>query len=198
LSTLPRLMLAAHSGRLPLAAVHAELDAQWAAFVEASGKAPDFLDGHQHVHHLPGVRDWVLRQAQVHRLPVRSTAALPGPGPATKRWLIEHSGGRALGRGLRERGLLHNPVLLGAYDFQDTDYRSLMRGWLAQVPAAGALLFCHPGLDPTRAPSQEPPDAIAAARQREQAYLASDAFAMDLADAGVALATRWPGAAGAG
>ena len=36
LPTLPRLLLAAHTGRLPHAAVHAELDAQWQAFVEAT------------------------------------------------------------------------------------------------------------------------------------------------------------------
>ena len=188
LPPLPRLLLVALAGRLPHAAVHGELDAQWQAFVEATGAEPDHLDGHQHVHHLPGVRDWVLARAQAHGLPVRSTAHLAGPGPRLKRWAIEYSGGRALGRALQQQGLPHHPVLLGAYDFIETDYRRLMRAWLAQVPAQGALLFCHPALALAGAMS----DPIAPARQREQAYLAGEGFPRDLAEAGVVLVSRWP------
>lgn len=190
LPTLPRLLLSALAGRLPRPALHCELEAQWQAFVDATGAEPDHLDGHQHVHHLPGVRDWVLARALERGLPVRSTARLPGPGPALKRWVIMHSGGRALGNALLQRGVPHHPVLLGAYDFVDADYRALMRRWLAQVPVAGALLFCHPGT-PTPAGA---PDPIAAARQREQAYLGSDSFARDLAEAGVVLVADWPAA----
>ena len=200
LPALPRLLLLAHAGLLPLEAVHAELAAQWAAFVAATGAEPDFLDGHQHVHHLPGVRDWVLERAASRGVPVRSTARVAGPGPAFKRWVIEHSGGQALARGLRQRGLPHHPLLLGAYGFDDTDYRGLMQRWLAQVPAAGALLFCHPGLAAPAGPlygvPEDGPDAIAPARQREYAYLAGDEFPADLAAAGVVLATAWPAAGG--
>ena len=200
LPTLARLLLMAHTGRLPGAAVRAELDAQWQAFVTATGQAPDYLDGHQHVHHLPGVREAVLARAVLHRLPVRNTARLRGPGAAFKRWVIERSGGRALGRALQQRGLPHHPVLLGAYDFIEPDYRRLMRAWLAQVPASGALLFCHPasggGEVRPAASAAAPPDgaadAIAPARQREWAYLASDDFAHDLAEAGVVLVSDWP------
>lgn len=188
LPSLPRLLLASHTGLLPRPAVHAELDAQWQAFVAAAGSAPDFLDGHQHVHQLPGVRDWVLARAQSQGLPVRSTAQLPGPGPALKRWVIERSGGRALGRSLQRLGLPHHALLLGAYDFVDADYRRLMRAWLAQVPAQGALLFCHPALPAADAA----PDPIAPARQREMAYLAGEDFARDLGEAGVVLVSHWP------
>jgi hypothetical protein len=187
LPALPRLIAAAHLGRLPLAAVGEELAAQWQAFVDASGVAPDFIDGHQHVHHLPGVRGLVLALAQTKRLPVRSTGRLAGPGPAVKRWLIAATGGRALARALARAGLPHNRLLLGAYDFVEPDYGRLMRGWLARVPAGGALLFCHPG----RPAPGDGADAIAAARQREFAYLASDAFPRDLQAAGVVLAPVW-------
>ena len=186
LPSLPRLLILAHLGRLPLAAVADELAAQWAAFVQASGGEPDFIDGHQHVHHLPGVRGVLLDFLRQHPVPVRCTAHLAGPGGGLKRWVIEHSGGRALASVLRQRGLPHNRLLLGAYDFQ-ADYRPLMQAWLAQVPASGALLFCHPGQ-----PSPgDAPDAIAAARQRELAYLAGADFALDLASAGVMLAPVW-------
>jgi len=52
-------------------------------------------------------------------------------------------------------------------------------------------LFCHPGRPSTGGALGEPPDAIAAARQRELAYLAGDDFARDLAEAGVSLAPVW-------
>ena len=185
---LPRLIAAAHLRRLPLAALREELAAQLAAFTAATGRTPDYIDGHQHVHALPGVRDAVLAAAAALR-PVpalRSTAKVAGPGFAVKRWLIESTGGRALGRALAARGLRHNRVLLGAYDFAQTDYRALMRHWLALTPAEGGLLFCHPG-----EAAEDPTDAIAAARVRELHYLAGDGFARDLAAAGVAIGPAW-------
>jgi chitin disaccharide deacetylase len=186
LPSLPRLIAAAHLRRLPLAAIGAEWQAQLAAFVAATGRLPDHVDGHQHVHHLPGVRDIVLAGvAALAPLPgVRNTGRVLGPGFAVKRWLIEATGGRALARALARRGLPHSAALLGAYDFEATDYGALMRGWLGRVPAQGALLFCHPG------PS-EPGDAIGPARAREHAYLAGDAFARDLSAAGVELGADW-------
>ncbi len=194
LPSLPRLLIDAHLGRLPLAAVAAELAAQWAAFESVSGCTPDFIDGHQHVHHLPGVRRLLVDflQRRPVPIPVRSTARLAGPGFGFKRWVIEHSGGRALARALQRHWLPHNRLLLGAYDFK-ADYRPLMQGWLAQVPAGGALLFCHPGQASVGGvgAAAAPPDAIAAARQRELAYLAGPDFPLDLAAAGVVLGPVW-------
>ena len=199
LPSLPRLLLAAHSGRLPLAAIADELAAQWRAFEAASGAAPDFVDGHQHVHHLPGVRDVLLAWLRSHPVPVRSTARVAGPGSGIKRWVIAHSGGRALAAALTHAGVPHNHLLLGAYDFAATDYRALMQAWLAQVPVEGALLFCHPGQASLGGPAA--PDAIAAARVRELAYLAGDDFPADLAAAGVvagvAAGRVWRGTTGA-
>jgi predicted glycoside hydrolase/deacetylase ChbG (UPF0249 family) len=188
LPALPRLIADAHLGRLPLHAIADELAAQWQAVADGLGSAPDFVDGHQHVHHLPGVRGLLLAWLQRHPVPVRSTARLGGPGFALKRQLIAGTGGRALARGLQRQRLPHNRLLLGAYDFAATDYRALMRAWLARVPAEGALLFCHPG---EAAAPGDAPDAIAAARVRELAYFASPAWPQDLVDAGVTLAPAW-------
>lgn len=194
LPALPRLVAAAHLRRLPLAALADEIDAQWRAFERAAGVAPDFIDGHQHVHHLPGIRELVLARAAAAGIPVRSTGRVAGPGDPLKRWLIERTGGRALARRAVRARVAANAVLLGAYGF-DGDYRERMRGWLAALPARGALLFCHPGLPPGTGEADALPDPIAPARQREFAYLSSDAFARDLADAGVVLSRRWPVAA---
>ena len=186
LPALPRLIRDAHLRRLPREAIAAEWRAQLAAFERALGRAPDHVDGHQHVHHLPGVREVVLTGiAALAPAPgVRNTGRVLGPGFALKRLLIERTGGRALARALARRGLPRCSALLGAYDFEAEDYRALMRGWLARVPAEGALLFCHPG-------PAEPGDAIAAARVREHAYLAGEDFPRDLAAAGIELGPAW-------
>lgn len=186
---LPALIAAAHLGRLPLAALAAEWQAQWQAFVDATGAAPQFVDGHQHVHHLPGVRQVVLAGTP-RSVAVRSTGCVRGPGNRLKRLLIEGTGGRALQQRLREQGRPHNAVLLGVYGFQaTTDYRRRMQGWLAAAPAQGGLLFCHPADSDGRGPDAH--DPIAAARRHEAAYLGSTAFVDDLDAAGVMLGPAW-------
>lgn len=187
---LPRLILAAHLRQLPLAALAAEWSAQWQAFADGTGVAPQFVDGHQHVHHLPGVRSVVLQAlAGLPEVPaVRNTGHLTGPGFGLKRWLIEGTGGRALQRTLVQRGIRHNPSLTGAYDFMDPDYGGQMRGWLAALPAVGGLLFCHPGHPQAVATVADP---IAPARVRERAYLGSAAFHHDLQAADVVLGSVW-------
>jgi chitin disaccharide deacetylase len=189
LPSLPLLALRAHLGWLPRAELRSEVHAQLAAFRAATGAAPRFIDGHQHVHHLPVLRGIILDMVEhVQPLPaLRNTGRVLGSGAGLKRWLIEHTGGRALARELTQRVMLHNPVLLGACDFADPNYRALMQGWLAALPREGGLLFCHPG----QTAAGDPPDRIAAARAREFAYLGSDAFTHDLAAAGVTLGRVW-------
>ncbi len=168
--------------QLPREALVAEWQAQLGAFVDACGRLPQFLDGHQHVHALPGVRELVLDEAQRLDVPVRDTGRVLGPGHALKRRIIERCGGRGLRRALQARGVAHASALLGVYDFDPrADYRRLMRGWLAALPD-GALLFCHPALG---GPDRD--DPVGVARQREAAYLGSAAFADDLAEFGVSL-----------
>ncbi len=182
LPTLPRLIALAHLGRLPVAPLRVEWQTQLDVFEQARGHAPSHLDGHQHVHHLPQLRDLLLSLLATRPgLKARHTGRVRGPGFAVKRWLIERTGGGALGRALEARGLAQNRVLLGVYDFRGESYRGLMQGWLANLPPAGGLVFCHPG------EVDDGHDAIAPARQHELAYLGSAAFDDDLAAAGARL-----------
>ena len=185
LPRLERLIVGAHLGRLPLMALGVELQAQIDAFTDAVGRAPAFIDGHQHVHALPGIRDRVL--AAVGEPAIRNTGHVVGPGFGFKRMLIERSGGRALQARLVARGRRHNSALLGVYDFASHDYRGLMRGWFEAAPDAGALVFCHPN----RLVASPGRDSMADARRREAAYLGSAAFADDLAAAGFRVGPAW-------
>jgi len=187
LPSLPRLIVQAHLHRLPVQALAAEFAAQCAAFVAAAGRAPDFIDGHQHVHHLPQVRELVLHALGGGVTPVRNTGRVLGPGFGVKRALIAGTGGQALESALERRDIAHNSALLGVYDFVPGSYRRHMRGWLDSAPGDGGLLFCHPGDRDDSGVA----DAIAAARAPEADYLGSSAFVDDLAAAGVALGRAW-------
>lgn len=191
------LIAQAHLHLLPRAALAAEWKAQWQVFVQCFGRAPDYVDGHQHVHHLPQVREVMLQALTESGLTpppaVRATGQLPGRGHAFKRWVIESTGGTPLQQTLQARGLRHNTTLWGVYDFVSEDYGALMRRWLRDLPASGALLFCHPG-KPISATSHEAAgaiDLIAPAREREWRYLGSEEFATDLRQAQVKLGSVW-------
>jgi predicted glycoside hydrolase/deacetylase ChbG (UPF0249 family) len=181
------LLALAPLGALPVAEIAVEWRAQVDAFVQAIGREPEFIDGHQHVHALPGVRDAILADvAHWRRRPaIRNTGRVLGPGATLKRAAIAALGGRGLQRRLVASGLAHNLALLGAYDFGATDYRALVQAWLDHAPPEGGLLFCHPCAN---AAAGEP---IAAARRREALYLDSDAFADDLDAARVTLGAAW-------
>ena len=56
----PKLLRAGLLRRLDPEIIHAELMVQLAAFSELFGRAPDFVDGHQHVQLFPQVRDAFL------------------------------------------------------------------------------------------------------------------------------------------
>lgn len=195
---LERLIVLAHLGHLPLAALATEFRTQRDAFSDASGRLPPFIDGHQHVHHLPGIRELVLNalaaSATHGEAPaVRNTGHVVGPGHGCKRMLIERTGGKALQRLLLQRQLRHNSALLGVYDFRGDDYRNLVCGWLAAAPESGGLVFCHPNHAAASAA-----DPIGEARRREAAYLSSAAFSDDLAEAGVSVGPAWRRSSSAG
>ncbi len=191
--SIERLLVDAHLRRLPLDAIAAEFRAQCAAFRAPMGAQPAFIDGHQHVHALPGVRERVLADARTWptRPAMRNTGRLIGPGHAFKRMVIEGTGGRALQRLLVRDALPHNIAMLGVYDFRPGDYGSRVREWLAAAPREGALLMCHPLLRAATDERAQDRDAIAAARHIEAAYLASAQFADDLGAAGFTVGVPW-------
>ncbi len=188
---LGQVLRAAYLRRLPAAALRAAWRAQLDAFEQAAGTPPDFVDGHQHVHQLPGVRQALLAELQeryaAHERPwVRSTVPGGGLWRSPKAAVIALLGGWSAARLLRGAGVALNAGFGGVYGFDAPDaqaYRARMQHWLAHMrggsnPGSGALLMCHP------AAGEVPHDAIGRQRAVEYAYLASQAFAEDLHRAG--------------
>ena len=62
LPELNRLIKQARRGNLPEAEIRTEIAAQLDAFEDALGRTPDYVDGHQHVQILPGIRTWLLEE----------------------------------------------------------------------------------------------------------------------------------------
>lgn len=182
---LAALLVASHARLLGRAAVARRLAAQLDRFESAFGGPPDFVDGHQHVHALPVVRDILVAELGARygdrRPAVRNTVPLVPRGAKAR--MLAVLGGTALRDALRRTGIAHNPDFAGVYDLRPGPsrgaYRARFRAWLAGA-TDGTLVLCHPGVEPADAG-----DPIAPARWREHAYLASADLLRDCAEAGV-------------
>lgn len=172
---------------LPARRIAAEVRAQVDAFVQAMGRAPDHIDGHQHVHQLPVVRDALLDEMARRgftRTWLRGTRP-PAAEPGIKPRIIDALGGNRL-RALASRQQVPvTPHLLGVYDFDaDTSgYAQRLAAWLARAQD-GDVLMCHPASSGEQAAG----DPIARARAIEYEVLRGDAWPRLLADAGVTVA----------
>ena len=170
------------------------------AFVRHFNRLPDYLDGHQHVHAFPVVRDAVMEvidrcwqgqggaDATVAEAALRPWLRVPerliGGDAAFKAWVLRVST-RGFGALADARRLRTSPAFGGLYSLQPQDgFEGRMKRWLREAPDR-TLIMCHPGLTNPAAP--DPSDPIAPARAVEYAYLASDAFSEDCVRSGVQL-----------
>ena len=178
---LKRLIITAHMGLLDRRWVQRGVDRQLDRFEGIFNRAPDYVDGHLHIHQLPVIRD-VLLQALARRYPdtpiwIRDTRALPGIergwplGDRFKTWVVGHLGMARLARKASALGFGLNRGFAGVYDFtgRHPDFMDMMDSWLA-LCGRGALIMTHPSR------SQLPGDPIGKARVQEYEGLASDAF----------------------
>lgn len=174
---LKRVILDAYVRRLAPAALRAQWRLQLDAFERALGTPPDFIDGHQHVHQLPGVRGALLAELQARygaeSMPwLRSTIPAGRLARQPKAALIALLGGRAATRLWRRAGLRCNRGFAGVYGFDAPDvaaYAAHVSDWLHALPDGG-LLMCHPATEAVAG------DAIGRQRVVEYAFFCSDAF----------------------
>ena len=180
---LPALILACRLGRIDRAGLRTAIERQLAAFEDAMGRRPDYIDGHQHVHQFAVVRDLLLEalQRRYGDTPpwIRSTRA-PSALRGFKARIIATLGDAGLRRRAAQTGVRMSRYLVGAYDFladQDAYLRHLAH-WI-QVGPSGSVLMCHP------AAHAQPGDPIGAARAMEFAVLGGSAFPQMLAHANI-------------
>jgi len=184
---LGELMRRSLTGKLDEREIAGELERQCEAFVSGFGRAPDHIDGHQHVHLLPGVRGAVIALAR--RLGpdvwVRSCREpmfrVWSRGVAPLKTTVISLLGLGMGRAPGNLGFR------GVYDFTDRIPREeSLRRFL--TPATnGALLMVHPGhIDEVLRGR----DHVVEAREAEHALLAGDTLP-GLLDAAGAKIGRW-------
>ncbi len=173
--------------RIDAARVKTEVKAQIEKFIQVFGRAPDYVDGHQHTQLMPGIRKPFLDA--VAELAPRAWIRQCAPVHFTDEFFNAKS--RFLGalslpfkRMAKRRGLVCNPAFSGAYDYdKPSDFGASFARFIKGMPEHGVVM-CHPGH----------PDAILRVRdtltdQREQefAFLMSEAMPRTLAQAGVTL-----------
>ena len=173
----PTLFRRGLTGRLDFELVHTEVTVQIETFADLFGRAPDYVDSHQHVHLFPGVRRAFLAAAK---------SAAPGA------WVRQCGRNRPLSQRLespkslvldllsaqfRKRaahaGLPFNPAFAGAYDFsKDTEFGGLLRQFIQGMPEGGVVM-CHPGIVDDLLVSLDP---FTFQREREYEFLRSERF----------------------
>lgn len=174
--------------RLDPEMVQSELRAQITAFRELFGRAPDYVDGHQHVQLFPQVRDAFITvvkgnapQAWVRQcgraLPIAQRLSSP------KALFLDVLSATFRKRGT-DAGIAFNPGFAGAYDMvRGGDFATAMSGFLNGLPDRG-LVMCHPGfVDETLLSLDDVTDQ----REREFRFLASDDFTRLMAASNVTL-----------
>jgi chitin disaccharide deacetylase len=193
LPPLGRLLKRSLLGRLDRAEIATQLERQIDAFEAAMGRAPDFLDGHHHVHQLPGVGEAVIELWRRRLKPTggwvrscwESPAAILGRGVDPLRACVIALLGLDFRRRLVAAGVPHNRSFRGIYDFSGKlPYAELFRRF-TERPGPATLMMCHPGEvdEPLRAC-----EWLTDQREVEYRFLASDACPLSLAGRGITLA----------
>lgn len=196
---LSKLMLHSFLHQLDKSVIKAEIKAQLDSFTLAMNRLPDFIDGHQHVHHFPIIREALL---EVYEEQLRSNGSYVRcvNDPAVffgfkkdayiKRVMIQFSGAKALKEQLISRNIPFNKSFSGIYDFANSaEYKNRFPDFLAESEDGG-LIMCHPGLS-----LNSDSDSIRKARVDEFEYFSSAKFLQDCEIHNVEIA-RFPSSRG--
>ncbi len=169
------LLIKAFTCRLKSQEIYQELKAQLQTFIDGWGKSPDFIDGHQHIHHLPVVRKILMQLYKEFGLSasqtwIRSVANMVGVR-GLKPKIIVGTGAKKLEKLLKQNDVPHNTTFSGAYDFDpENDFAKTFGKALASI-TDGGLIMCHPG-----EVSDKYSDSLSHSRPKELAYFMSNSF----------------------
>jgi predicted glycoside hydrolase/deacetylase ChbG (UPF0249 family) len=145
--------------------IAAEFNAQLDAFANVFGQLPDFIDGHQHVHQFPIIRDVVIKAYEER---------LRGNGSYIRCTFNKAQLFRVRAE-LVEKKIPHNNSFSGIYEFSKSfAYSQYFPRFLKQVEDGGVIM-CHPGLM-----SGDEPEEIASARHYEYLYFNSKKYMQEI------------------
>lgn len=184
---LSQLLLFSHLRLLKKIAIQREFEAQLDAFEKAFGCTPDFIDGHQHVHHLPVIRDAILA-VYAKRFPDKKVWLRVSSNPLSdqlkalfkspKSLIITLTGALSLKRQLQKSGIPFNTRFSGAYDFREAKhYAEHFSSFVKAVNGAG-LIMCHPA----KAMGALENDVIFTARVEEYRFFSEHGSTVDAAE----------------
>ena len=196
--SLPTLIKKLYLGKIQKTTLEAEIQAQIDVFANAMHIYPDFLDGHQHVHQLPGLREALLHvytkikshtageenDVDEHEYSdsfFRNTSnghkdfwTISG---FPKLQVLSILGGRKFKKLLTIKQIPTNASFAGVYNFKNArNYRKYFQKFLNQTQNGG-IIMCHPG-----SYSQDSSDPLHKYRYHELTYFMSDLFLTDMED----------------
>ncbi len=166
--------------QLDQAVIEAEFNAQLDQFAAGIRRLPDFIDGHQHIHQFPVIRDAVLKvyherlgnPCYVRCVYDPKTWFRLTENAYIKQCIIQLCGAKRFKQLLVLNHIPHNTSFSGIYDFANaSDYANFFPRFLQQSQDKG-LIMCHPGLA-----NANEKDEIVESRPHEYAYFQSEAFA---------------------
>lgn len=177
---LKHLLLGSYTHQLDKKTLEKAIHQQFDEFETTIGITPVFVDGHQHIHQFPMIRQVLLEtltQRYQGKVMTRNTQPIL---PDKKAWIIYQLGGRAWQRQCLQQGIKTNTGFGGVYDFnaEESQLAKLWETWLAHCPIATTqnpnvtLIMCHPAL-----PDDTWQEEIKTAREVEYHWLLSEKFA---------------------
>jgi predicted glycoside hydrolase/deacetylase ChbG (UPF0249 family) len=176
---LSKLIIKTYCRTLPHTVIVQSIHRQLDNFEQALDTPPDYIDGHQHVHQLPQIREAlveVLTQRYSTKLPwLRISKPLKQDG--LKARIIGALGANSLEKLATVANIRHTKILLGVYDFNTTqeNYKKKLNTWFSLNSVGTTSFMCHPALANAKS-SKQLEDLIYPARLTEYKVFSDSAF----------------------
>jgi chitin disaccharide deacetylase len=179
LPPLSALAARAFSGRLDKAEIASEIMRQVDAFVDAFGRLPDYVDGHQHAHVLPGVRSALMQtiaarwpgEPPVVRNPFDTPGAILARGVAIPKAGAIAALSLGFGRRLDRARIPSNRGFSGVSPFDPARSYGAEFSRFLVAPGTAHLVMCHPGYPDAELARLDP---VTGSRQNEHDFLGGD------------------------
>lgn len=143
--SLKLLMITSYLRRLNPTQVTDIINRQLDGFEDTFGRAPVFVDGHQHIHQFPIIRQRLIKELSIRygedsRNPICARVTTPLVNDL-KSWIIYGLGGPAWRKLCAENHITTNDYFGGVYDF-DANFQklaALWESWLTNAPHSSHL-----------------------------------------------------------